>query len=140
MVISVHLIAKIGLFGALPISYTGGEPMVRLGLAELGHTSAQLALLGWPGSRPTLRGVSLDCSPFQPTLVSESRLMPTIALVDDDRNILTSVSIPLEAEGYRIMTYTDGPSALDGFRPSPPALAILDLQIPLMHSIDTFHR
>ena len=34
--------------------------------------------------------------------------MPTIALVDDDRNILTSVSIALEAEGYRIMTYTDG--------------------------------
>jgi len=33
--------------------------------------------------------------------------MPTIALVDDDRNILTSVSIALEAEGYRIMTYTD---------------------------------
>jgi two-component system, OmpR family, response regulator ChvI len=46
----------------------------------------------------------------------ESRLMPTIALVDDDRNILTSVSIALEAEGYRIMTYTDGASALDGFR------------------------
>ena len=42
--------------------------------------------------------------------------MPTIALVDDDRNILTSVSIALEAEGYRIMTYTDGASALDGFR------------------------
>src|SRR6266566_4011186 len=40
--------------------------------------------------------------------------MPTIALVDDDRNILTSVSIALEAEGYRIMTYTDGASALDG--------------------------
>ena len=42
------------------------------------------------------------------TTVSESRLMPTIALVDDDRNILTSVSIALEAEGYRINTYTDG--------------------------------
>ena len=42
--------------------------------------------------------------------------MPTIALVDDDRNILTSVSIALEAEGYRIMTYTDGASALDGFK------------------------
>ena len=38
--------------------------------------------------------------------------MPTIALVDDDRNILTSVSIALEAEGYRINTYTDGVSAL----------------------------
>jgi len=44
--------------------------------------------------------------------------MPTIALVDDDRNILTSVSIALEAEGYRIMTYTDGASALDGFSTS----------------------
>ncbi len=44
--------------------------------------------------------------------------MPTIALVDDDRNILTSVSIALEAEGYRIMTYTDGASALDGFKTS----------------------
>ena len=42
--------------------------------------------------------------------------MPTIALVDDDRNILTSVSIALEAEGYRIQTYTDGASALDGFK------------------------
>jgi two-component system, OmpR family, response regulator ChvI len=37
--------------------------------------------------------------------------MPTIALVDDDRNILTSVAIALEAEGYRITTYTDGVSA-----------------------------
>ena len=36
--------------------------------------------------------------------------MPTIALVDDDRNILTSVSIALEAEGYRITTYSDGAS------------------------------
>ena len=42
--------------------------------------------------------------------------MQTIALVDDDRNILTSVSIALEAKGYRINTYTDGVSALDGFR------------------------
>ncbi|TFW52297.1 DNA-binding response regulator, partial [Bradyrhizobium sp. MOS001] len=42
--------------------------------------------------------------------------MPTIALVDDDSNILTSVSIALETEGYRIMTYADGASALDGFR------------------------
>ncbi len=38
--------------------------------------------------------------------------MPTIALVDDDHNILTSVSIALEAEGYRVMTYSDGFSAL----------------------------
>ena len=58
--------------------------------------------------------------------------MPTIALVDDDRNILTSVSIALEAEGYRIMTYTDGASALEGFKTSPPDLAILDIKMPRM--------
>jgi len=46
--------------------------------------------------------------------------MPTIALVDDDRNILTSVSIALEAEGYRITTYTDGASALDGLEAAMP--------------------
>ena len=63
--------------------------------------------------------------------------MPTIALVDDDRNILTSVSIALEAEGYRIMTYTDGASALDGFRTSQPDLAILDIKMPRMDGMET---
>ena len=63
--------------------------------------------------------------------------MPTIALVDDDRNILTSVSIALEAEGYRIMTYTDGASALDGFKTSPPDLAILDIKMPRMDGMET---
>ena len=42
--------------------------------------------------------------------------------IDGDRNILTSVSIALEAEGYRITTYTDGASALDGFKTAPPDL------------------
>ena len=56
--------------------------------------------------------------------------MPTIALVDDDRNILTSVSIALEAEGYRINTYTDGASALDGIKTAPPDPAILDIKMP----------
>ena len=53
--------------------------------------------------------------------------MPTIALVDDDHNILTSLSIALEAEGYRINTYTDGVSALDGFKTTLPDLVILDI-------------
>jgi two-component system response regulator ChvI len=66
--------------------------------------------------------------------------MPTIALVDDDRNILTSVSIALEAEGYRIVTYTDGFSALDGFNMSPPDLAILDIKMPRMDGMETLRR
>jgi len=44
--------------------------------------------------------------------------MPTIALVDDDRNILTSVSLSMEAEGFRVQTYTDGASALTGQWPT----------------------
>ena len=66
--------------------------------------------------------------------------MPTIALVDDDRNILTSVSLALEAEGYRIMTYTDGASAIDGFKTSPPDLAILDIKMPRMDGMETLRR
>jgi two-component system, OmpR family, response regulator ChvI len=54
--------------------------------------------------------------------------MSTIALVDDDRNILTSVSIALEAENYRITTYSDGFSALEGFKANPPDLAVLDIK------------
>jgi len=66
--------------------------------------------------------------------------MPIIALVDDDRNILTSVSIALDAEGYRTMTYTDGLSALDGFRTSPPDLAILDIKMPRMDGMELLRR
>jgi two-component system response regulator ChvI len=66
--------------------------------------------------------------------------MPVIALVDDDRNILTSVSIALEAEGYRIMTYSDGVSALGGFKTSPPDLAILDIKMPRMDGLELLQR
>jgi len=60
----------------------------------------------------------------------------TIALVDDDRNILTSVSIVLEAEGYRVQTYTDGASALEGLMARPPSLAILDIKMPRMDGME----
>src|SRR5438552_12912901 len=66
--------------------------------------------------------------------------MPIIALVDDDRNILTSVSIALEGEGYRIMTYSDGVSALAGFKTSPPDLAILDIKMPRMDGMELLRR
>jgi two-component system response regulator ChvI len=66
--------------------------------------------------------------------------MPTIALVDDDCNILTSVSMALEAEGYKTVTYTDGFSALDGFSQSAPDLAILDIKMPRMDGTETLRR
>lgn len=66
--------------------------------------------------------------------------MATIALVDDDRNILTSVSIALESEGYRVETYTDGVSALEGLGARPPNLAILDIKMPRMDGMELLRR
>ena len=54
--------------------------------------------------------------------------MQQIALVDDDEDVLTSVSIALELEGYKVVTYRDGASALMAFKTNPPDLAILDIK------------
>ena len=56
----------------------------------------------------------------------------TIALIDDDRNILTSLSIALEKEGFKVQTYIDGESALIGLTRTPPDLAIIDIKMPRM--------
>lgn len=66
--------------------------------------------------------------------------MPTIALVDDDRNILTSVSIALESEGYKVETYTDGSSALGGLNTKRPDLAIFDIKMPRMDGMELLRR
>lgn len=66
--------------------------------------------------------------------------MATIALVDDDRNILTSVSMALESEGYRVETYTDGASALEGLQTRPPNLAIFDIKMPRMDGMELLRR
>ena len=56
----------------------------------------------------------------------------TIALIDDDRNILTSISIALEKEGFNVQTYLDGESALIGLSRIPPDLAVVDIKMPKM--------
>jgi two-component system response regulator ChvI len=66
--------------------------------------------------------------------------MSKIALVDDDRNILTSVSMTLEAEGYEVETYNDGQSALDAFNKKMPELAVLDIKMPRMDGMDLLQR
>ncbi len=58
-----------------------------------------------------------------------------IALVDDDRNILTSVSIALEAEGFKVDIYVDGTDALRGLSQRPADLAILDIKMPRMDGV-----
>ncbi|HVZ69799.1 MAG TPA: response regulator transcription factor [Rhizomicrobium sp.] len=66
--------------------------------------------------------------------------MATIALVDDDKNILTSVSMLLEQEGYHVRTYSDGASALSALTSTPPDLAILDIKMPRMDGLELLRR
>ena len=66
--------------------------------------------------------------------------MATIALVDDDRNILTSLRMALESEGYKTQTYIDGSSALDGLKNHPPDLAILDIKMPRMDGMELLRK
>src|SRR4051812_33592808 len=64
----------------------------------------------------------------------------TIALVDDDRNILTSVSIALQAEGFATRLYSDGEVALKALTDNPPDLAILDVKMPRMDGMELLRR
>jgi len=59
-----------------------------------------------------------------------------IALVDDDRNILTSVSMALEAEEFNVKTYSDGEAGLAGLLANTPDLAILDIKMPRMDGME----
>jgi two-component system response regulator ChvI len=64
----------------------------------------------------------------------------TIALVDDDRNILTSVSIALQAEGFVTRMYSDGETALKALIDNPPDIAILDIKMPRMDGLELLRR
>lgn len=64
----------------------------------------------------------------------------TIVLVDDDRNILTSVSMALEAEGFTVRTYNDGEAGLAGITATPPDLVVLDIKMPRMDGMEVLSR
>ena len=65
---------------------------------------------------------------------------PTVALVDDDRNILTSVSIGLQAEGFTVRMYSDGETALKALTANPPDLAVIDIKMPRMDGMELLRR
>ena len=64
----------------------------------------------------------------------------TIALVDDDRNILTSISMALESEGFKVQTYIDAENALTGISRNPPDLAVIDIKMPRMDGEELLKR
>ncbi len=63
-----------------------------------------------------------------------------IALVDDDRNILTSVSMSLEAEGFNVKTYNDGEEGLKGISTNTPDLVVLDIKMPKMDGMEVLSK
>ena len=67
-------------------------------------------------------------------------MSPVIALVDDDRNILTSVSIALQAEGFVTRVYSDGGAALKAFAESEPDLGVFDIKMPQMDGMELLRR
>ena len=69
-----------------------------------------------------------------------NKKMAMIALVDDDRNILTSVGMALEAEGYSVQKYNDGAAALQGLQDQPPDMAIFDIKMPRMDGMELLRR
>ncbi len=66
--------------------------------------------------------------------------MPTLALVDDDENIVTSLKMFFEAEGYQVRTYFDGQSALPALTETPPDIAIFDVKMPKMDGMELLRR
>ena len=69
-----------------------------------------------------------------------AEVSPTIALVDDDRNILTSVSLALQAEGFATRIYVDGAAGLKGVLENPPDLAVVDIKMPRMDGMEMLRR
>jgi two-component system, OmpR family, response regulator ChvI len=73
-------------------------------------------------------------------LFRKDACMPTIALVDDDRNILESLSMALESEGFHVKTFTDPAAGLAAMTAQPPSLAILDIKMPRMDGLEVLRR
>jgi len=66
--------------------------------------------------------------------------MAKITLVDDDENIVTSVSLALESHGHTVKAYYDGASGLAALESEPPDLAILDVKMPRMDGMEVLRR
>ena len=73
-------------------------------------------------------------------LADKDRTMTTLALVDDDENIVASLKMFFEAEGYDVRTYHDGEAALPALTENPPDIAILDVKMPKMDGMELLRR
>src|SRR5215469_8477097 len=76
----------------------------------------------------------------RPQGTSKDELMAKITLVDDDENIVASVSLALESHGHAVKAYYDGAGGLAALESDPPDLAILDVKMPRMDGMEVLRR
>ena len=76
----------------------------------------------------------------KPVVTAAAQAAPVIALVDDDRNIVASIAMALEAEGYTVRSYADGEAALISLQSKPADLAVLDIKMPRMNGFELLER
>ena len=81
-----------------------------------------------------------EVSPPPPDLPAPLPDRRVVALVDDDRNILTTVSIALQAEGFATRVYSDGATALKALLENPPDIAVFDIKMPRMDGVELLRR
>jgi two-component system response regulator ChvI len=113
----------------------GGKSIGNLELAQFRPISVTIA------GQPWHRWVnSINVSRIRRIRVPQANAPQTIALVDDDRNILASVSMTLEAEGFAVRTYTDGAEALRALTSQPVDLAVLDIKMPRMDGMELLEK
>lgn len=90
---------------------------------------------------PDLKLLMTETAPSDPAASAATNDgQRTIALVDDDRNILTTLSIALQAEGFATRLYTDGEAALAALTANPPDLAVFDIKMPRMDGMELLQR
>ncbi len=106
------------------------------------HPTARLLGSARRFIRPASRDYSLFSASSRPHMAHEPTDIPaqTIALVDDDRNILTTVAIALQAEGFVTRVYSDGATALKALLDNPPDLAICDIKMPQMDGLELLQK
>lgn len=85
-------------------------------------------------------GVATGPGPAASASAGDAARKLQIALVDDDRNILTTVSIALQAEGFATRLYSDGETALKALLDNPPDLAVFDIKMPKMDGMELLRR
>ncbi len=125
--------------GRVANPWTGRRAIANYSARLHGRNAAQSMVEPKASSSSGTPAVALPSS--SPGSASTDEIAParprqqSIALVDDDRNILTTVSIGLQAEGFATRLYTDGETALKALTDNPPDLAIFDIKMPRMDGL-----